>query len=90
MLIFELLQSTACTESRTFQEQFLLLPCQQPGWRYAWSWEGTAPLYVAQACQRDFSYHVASCGTMKAGVIKEGGRKAESDSVYLPKKPLQG
>ena len=69
--MFQLLQSSAHTEPRTFQ--FLVLPCQQGGWGYTRSWEGTQPGQLTQVGQRDIPYHMASCSAMTAGAKKEEG-----------------
>jgi len=63
--MFELLLSSAYTESRTF-----LLPTpphQQLGWGCTRTWEGTQLGYLTPADEKDIPHHVRSCSAIKAG-----------------------
>ena len=62
----QLWQSSAYTKSRSFL--LLAQPCQKTFWGTR-SWEGTAPGQLTQTSQKDASYHMASCWTVKPGEV---------------------
>jgi len=85
--MFELLLSSAYTESRLFL--LLTSPHQRVGWGCTRNWEATQLGQLTPTDQRDVPYHMMSCSAYKAPALYEeegrGGVHNWSDDVCLPK-----
>lgn len=53
----------------TASSPFQLL-CQWGSWGYTRSWKGPQPGQLTQSDQRDVTFHIVSCSTIKCGVVR--------------------